>query len=478
MSGQRYESSRYAAQSVFPPGFSQLLHNARATDFKHTPPNPDHYLNAQYLWDTCFHAIVYAQNHNPWLARQELTELMKGQDPETGIIPNMVSFAKGRRMFNPEDWFRMDARHSDYTQPPVIALAAMRTYESFVSSGHQEEGLRFAEGIIPGLEKYYEYFERYRKNIDNNLIGVIHPSETGRDSDPTFDGWVKRIDTDYANVTPVSRTVGYLNTGLDYAGKLIQHDLKNRRDGWNPFLSRKNFWVNDVMFNSMYAENLRNLAELEDMVGQIAKGTVYRNIASLVQNDIENTMWDSAQRRFFAQGMDGPIREISVSNLFPLILDGIGGEKVEAILEMIEDPGQFGTPLPVPSVPADSRKFDPYFIEKRIWRGPVWMNMNWYLVTQGLLKQARRFKAKGDRNLMERCISAANNIAVKSYKAVSISGFWEFYNPMYDLSDWEYRAAKRQEDKLGYRIYDFGWSTLAWGLMDETEKEILDLEGS
>ena len=104
--------------------------------------------------------------------------------------------------------------------------------------------------------------------------------------------------------------------------------------------------------------------------------------------------------------------------------------------------------------------FDPSYTEKRIWRGPSWVNTNYYIV-RGLLKQIERLEngelGSDVHNLLERMVRLAYKIASDSVKLVKQSGFREFYHP------------KTGE---GYRVKNFGWSTLVV-FLNRTADELL-----
>lgn len=75
-----------------------------------------------------------------------------------------------------------------------------------------------------------------------------------------------------------------------------------------------------------------------------------------------------------AEGRDLPER--TVVGLLPLLTGRLAPERARAVVESMGDPEGFGTPWPVATVAAS----DPSFAPERMWRGPVWVNMNALLV--------------------------------------------------------------------------------------------------
>lgn len=408
----------------------------------HTPPNHTHYPGL-YKWDLDFDDIARARFESPESARSGLEELLYYQNPETGFIPNLVlGFGRGK---DPERFtFLNPDKESSYTQPPLEAEAAFETYLSYQRANRENEGREFLRSNYEKLELAYDYFERFRENGGGSkLIGIIHPHESGRDSDPTFDFAKKRLPTRNSQ-TPFF--VGLANTALDYFSAMAIN-VKLMKVRWNPKIAREKgiFWVNDVMFNCIYAKNLRAMADISLTIEENEKAASYQEKANALEEEIINGMWDEETRMFYARGIDGkPIKKISVSNLFPIILATIDPSQVRRVVDLIQDPRWFGTNYPIPSVPSWSNSYDPHYKEKRLWRGPTWINMNWYIV-EGLMLQAKRFN-NIDPDLAQKCRTSALNIVKKTAEMVDRVGYWECYDP---------------ENGEGLRTHPFAWSVLS-----------------
>jgi glycogen debranching enzyme len=250
-----------------------------------------------------------------------------------------------------------------------------------------------------------------------------------------------------------------LNTATDYLSFLALN-VRLRRVNWDPKKAKEIFWVNDVMFNVIYADNLRVMAQIAEVLGRSAHSRFFNDQAKRVEEAVLRDLWSEEDGMFYARKKDGFIEKISVSNLFPLVLENIEVGQLISLLDLLEDETFFATNYPLPSNPVGLSEHDHSYREKRIWRGPTWINMNYYIV-RGLLKQARRFKDK-DRDLAFRCISIAKHIAEKSYELIEKSGHREFYNP---------------NTGEGYRVSDFGWSTLANLMPAYVERELYNFCG-
>jgi hypothetical protein len=416
---------------------------------EHTPPSPHYphiYLHDQVYSDTTFarHGGKYWQR----VAMRGQRALVKGQRDD-GFIPNMQFVAKGRKL-DPERirCFDDEATGSNYTQPPIIATGVKEVFNS-VSERDNSEAMSFLYDMYPYLTNFYGYFDKFRSNSeDNKLIGVIHPHETGRDSDPTFDFLKpKRL---RRNGVETSRTVDIVNIPIDYLS-IIAHGIKLKKADGDINREREIMWVNDVMMNCMYAQNLYEMGELADELSLIDEQDEYSKIAQKVEQDILEKMWFAEARggkgAFYALNKDcSPIDEISVSNLFPVLLPNISEQQLESILNLMDE--SFDTPYPLPSVATTSPNYDPHNREKdRLWRGPVWMNMNFHISEYGLKTQLNRDDLSHRQDLIRRCLMWEDKIINSSTELLDINGPWEHYNPI---------NGKAQRK----RVKNFGWSNL------------------
>ena len=144
-------------------------------DYRYTRPAPMTYEH-QWLWDSCFHALAYRW-FDPQMARDELLAVVRHQVTEgsdAGMIPHMGYWAGGG-----SDLWGKDNR-SIITQPPLIAVAAVRVY-------NQTEDRDMIAKLYPALVAYHEWFDRRRDPDNDGLVSMIHPWESGWDASPRWD---------------------------------------------------------------------------------------------------------------------------------------------------------------------------------------------------------------------------------------------------------------------------------------------------
>jgi glycogen debranching enzyme len=87
-------------------------------------------------------------------------------------------------------------------------------------------------------------------------------------------------------------------------------------------------------------------------------------------------MWDDAAGFFRSRGAGHPLAAETAVSLLPLLTGRLPGRIVSRMLEALDDPDRFATPWAVPTVA--TREAD--FSAERMWRGPVWVNINALLV--------------------------------------------------------------------------------------------------
>ena len=72
-------------------------------------------------------------------------------------------------------------------------------------------------------------------------------------------------------------------------------------------------------------------------------------------------------------------------SLMPVLAQGLPEDLLDGVVRAITDPARFATPRALPTVAAS----DPDFSERRMWRGPVWVNTNWLVGSNGLRLQGQ-----------------------------------------------------------------------------------------
>lgn len=379
----------------------------------------------QWNWDSALIAIGLA-SVDPARGRAEVRSLLRGQWRD-GMVPHIVFHLPDPEYTpGPELWGSADCdgapevATSGITQPPVLATAARVLHEADPDAG-------FLEEVVPALERWHRWLHDTRGNQDG-LVVVLHPWEAA-DNSPRFDAALARMSVDESMaVERTDRTVVAAEqrpTDRDYVR--YRHLVKHLRErGYRPAsLEDEPFVFVDLTFNSILAAAEEDLAELWRELGE--DGSRAREAADRLRAALAER-WDDERALYVEDDSDESVGE-TIDGLFPLY----GGVPTAAQARRLFDealwgPDRFGPSPDAPWPVTSASKASPSFDARRYWRGPVWVNVNWFLV----------------RGLEQAGLSAeAKRLAAVTVDLVSRSGLAEYYEPT-------------TGEPLGAR--DFSWS--------------------
>ncbi|MBI4022108.1 MAG: hypothetical protein HY372_02030 [Candidatus Andersenbacteria bacterium] len=361
-----------------------LLQNRRTTGAaQYTIPSPTSY-PYQWLWDSCFHAIILT-HFSLADAKKELRSLLSKQFAN-GLIPHMIYWEKNDVLNI--DWGKADT--SSITQPPMIAYAAWRIFE-------KDQDRTFLSAIYPHLYHYYNYLLTERDPRRHHLAGIINPDESGEDDSPRFDETLG-LAAQHAPEENLQRRLALI--------------AKNKTCNFDaPFCMKNFFWVKDVPFNAILVENLSKLALIANRLGRPEEALFFREQEVRVTRAMRDQMMKDG---LFWSTFGQDYQQIPVKTwaLFAPLFAGISTPDEARILveEYLRHDKYFAAPFSVPTVSLDEPSFNP----NGFWRGPVWLAPNWF-IHQGLIRYGYR--------------EDAERIREHTAKLLDQSGFREYFNP-------------------------------------------------
>lgn len=287
---------------------------------------------------------------------------------------------------------------SAITQPPVLALGAKLVHERHPSP-------EWIESLYPALGAYLEWDLAHRDRDGAGLVewqieGDPHcrSGESGMDNSPRFDA-ATRMDA--------------------------------------------------VDFNAFLALECEIMSEFAAELGRPGEAVAWKSRHSRLCRLIRERLWSPEQGFFvdFDIEKQAPSPILAVSGFLPLICGAATAEQAESLLHHLHNPETFGTPFPVPSVAA----FQAESYAKDMWRGPVWINLNW-LIARGLdrygyTREATTLRQQTLREIETHC--------------ESLGGFFEFYDAQKETPPPRlYRKGKCAPEESPYRqvVHDFGWT--------------------
>lgn len=385
--------------------------NRRVKDgFQFTVPSPGTYPH-QWLWDSCFHAIVLSII-DPEAAKKELLSIVSRQFPD-GMIPHIIFWKQG--FFSPHEvawhWGKHDM--TSITQPPMLAYAAWEIHRKAPDKA-------FLEQLYPSLLSYYRWLIDTRDPRDHHLIGIINPDESGEDNSPRFDEPIgARHDISFVGHYLLRRKLVNINRICNFDAETCMS---------------KTFWVKDVPFNSILIRNLQALGHIASFLGH--KGGEH----FAMQN---HELIKTAMRRYLfsdgvfwsAWGKDyKPAKVATWAHFAPLFADLYTPEEAKALIDThFSDPETFRSRFGIRTV----SKQEPSYRSHNFWRGPIWFAPHWFMY-KGLraygYKDEARYLAKANLALLER------------------HGFREYFNP---------------ETGEAYGAKNFTWGALTLDMLED-----------
>jgi hypothetical protein len=326
----------------------------------------------QWLWDSAFHAVVWAHLGEADRALSELGCLFARQH-ETGFVPHMTYWSDppdGQEAF----WGR--AGISSITQPPMYGHALAELHRL---------GVPLPGELVAAATGGLRHLVSWRVRI-GGLVAVAHPWETGCDDSPRWDHWLP----DGWSVERWRQVKGDVMATIE------------RAPGYVP-IGNSELRVAPVGFNALLAWNLRELASVtgddaltgpaDDLAGALA--TRWRP---------ELGTWVDAGD---SADTSGSIRTSDA--LLPLLVED-RPEVIDEVTDLLVDPEGLGAPFGPRGVDRREATYAP----RTYWRGPAWPQLT-YLLSLATARHGRQAQAAG--------------LAASLVAGAERSGLAEFWDP-------------------------------------------------
>jgi hypothetical protein len=371
-----------------------LIRQAKAVlDFnwtgEYTMPGPRLYPH-QWSWDSALIALAYSR-YDQDRAVRELRHLFEAQW-KNGLLPQIVFNPRFTNYFpGPNFWHAKESpdapnhrETSGVIQPPLHATAVLYVYR------HAENGTgakEFLEYAFPKLKAWHDYLYRERDPRGEGLVYIRHPWESGMDNSPMWDQIMQRLHLRAEQIPPyrradihtVSTSDRPTSTAYDRFAYLVKF-FADRDYDETRIRSDCPFLVQDVLFNSLLCKANRDLAEIGRVIGEDPSS--YDELAEKTKGAINEKLWDEDRGIYLDYDFadDRPIRVYFGPNLAGPLYAGISGQdRARRVVDTLENDG-FGLSdeniTPIPSYDLHGYGFS----EERYWRGPVWININWFLM--------------------------------------------------------------------------------------------------
>jgi hypothetical protein len=370
----------------------------------------------QWAWDSAFNAITLT-HLDPGRAKAELTTLLSCV-ADDGFLPSVIFWDPSERERATREFGIPPA--SPYTsatvQPPVVGVALERVFE-------RTKDLAWLRPALDAALRHFRWLERCRVDAhDLALIG--QPDESGLDHSPKYD-----VALGLGGVKPADYLAGWSAAMADLKGRYPT------RAGYRPASARPDpgFAWADVLFNTVYADGLLSLARLCRVAGRDGDAAACTSRADRTTAALLRETWNDELGLFLDRW--GPSWAVApcatITALMPLVLPDLDHHIADRLIaDHLAEPARFWLPFGLPSVAASEPAFEPDLASGALFRGPSWVNLNWYL--------HRGLRQHGYRDL-------ASELAARTAGMIRVGGWRECYEPF---------------DGRGLAAPGFSWSAL------------------
>jgi prepilin-type N-terminal cleavage/methylation domain-containing protein/prepilin-type processing-associated H-X9-DG protein len=299
-----------------------------------------------------------------------------------------------------EDGFiPLDANPEDtslVTQPPLLAFGVKLVQKV-------EPNTKWLRECYPVLKAYIEWDLKNRDSDGSGLVGWYigddencRSGESGMDNSPRFDSATQLKATDF-----------------------------------NAFLSLE----------------CEILSEFAEELGFSDDAVLWKERHEKLNRLINEKLWNDKEKFYFDYDIEqNKISDVMANSGFmPLLCGAPSREQAAGIAEHLSNPQTFKTSFPVPSVAACCEKY----YSKDMWRGPVWININW-LIAYGLRRYG--FNSEADA-LVRKTMRKLEEMYLK------YGVFFEYYDDRGEVDPPELlRKGQNIPDSYYQAFHDYGWS--------------------
>jgi hypothetical protein len=204
------------------------------------------------------------------------------------------------------------------TKPPIIAWAAMHVYD-------QTGDIAMLRDIYDPLVRWNSWWFGLNDDDADGIVHYAHPFSSGLDDSPLWDAGMP---------------------------------------------------VEAVDLNTYLCLQMQALAKIATLLGRPRDATMWQARAAALARRMIEHFYDPAAGLFWSQHNHQPIRVLTPFSLYPLWTGEMPPEITERLLAHLRDPSSFWGAHPLPTVAYSDPTYDP----QQMWRGPVWININYIFV--------------------------------------------------------------------------------------------------
>ncbi|OAR25719.1 glycoside hydrolase [Streptomyces sp. ERV7] len=309
-----------------------------------------------WAWDTWKQAVGTAR-FDPGLAQAQIRSVLDHQirpdsttrPQDAGMIPDVVFYNGPQR--GGTNWNERN------TKPPLGAWSVWQVYRR---GGDRD----FLREVYPKLAAYERWWYRNRDHDHNGL------AEYGATADP-------------ANGSPAQqRLAAAWESGMDDAPRFdaaLGTSVVPDRDG-SGRVTGYSLTQESVDLNAYLAADQNHLSMIAAELGLRTAAHDWKTKAAATARTVRERMYDPATGWFYDSALGTGTRLTErgrgIEGAVPLWTGVASPGQAAAVRGRLLDPGEFATPLPLPTVARSS----PYFSARQYWRGPVWLDQAYFAI--------------------------------------------------------------------------------------------------
>jgi glycogen debranching enzyme len=137
--------------------------------------------------------------------------------------------------------------------------------------------------------------------------------------------------------------------------------------------------------NTYLCVQMGSLAMIAEALGMESEGAMWRRRAAAIVRRMIEDFWDDEAGLFRAMHDNEFVPVATPFNLYPLWTGQLPDRIRDRVIGHLTDPAEFWGEYAIPSVARN----DPHFAPDRMWRGPVWVNINYIFIEA--LRQVGKF---------------------------------------------------------------------------------------
>ena len=374
-------------------------------------------------WDSGFVSRGYL-HYDPERAYTELRSLFRGQWSE-GFLPHIIFNPEYTNHFPGPDYWKADNSGkvpagiftSGISQPPVHATMIV---DSAKLDPDKERALSFLNEIYPKLKKLHDFYFIERDPHSENLVSIVHPWESGLDNAPLWDEplaaitntseWALSMQKKYDELAEKGKRPK--RTYIEKYSYLIENLHKNNYI-WRNILENHSFLVQGVLFNSILCKSEQDLGNIAEAIGYDAN--IHHERADKLKKAINKKLFDKNEGIYYNFDLvqQKHIKRDTIFSYMPLFAGIPNKDKGKVVLDSLRTHCFCIVDMDCVAIPSyDMCQVD--FDGEFYWRGPVWVNINWYL--------AQGVRQYGEAELSEWIENSLIALADRY-------GFYEYYDP-------------------------------------------------